>query len=263
MKKLLTPFVLLIALAAVPAFAQVPNRVDVAQQVEQEGYFERCRAGEMRGCSYFARLVALRLNPTADPNGFGWLTKSPGESNVDGYADDAIVFGQGQTNVVDLVGGSGAPGARVQWGGPHPRRAHNVWEAPRPLTASEMEYLKTGSGSTPGTPTPPTPQPPTNLQPILDRLKALEDLVRELHGKHDRQDQQLSTIEAAADAAAHQAIAAREAIGSVVATADDTRKRVEDVLTAVDLARQQLANPPEYSGRVPIGGGTVTLRPRK
>ena len=141
----LTPTVLVL-LWAVGAFAQVPNRIEVAHQLEAEGYFEKCRAGEMRGCSYFARLVALRLNPRGDPKGFGWLSKTPGESNVDGFADDAIVYGDGEDNVIDLVGGAGARGARVQWSGPHPRRAWNRWVAQRPLTTAEMNYLKADSG---------------------------------------------------------------------------------------------------------------------
>jgi hypothetical protein len=162
-----------------PAWAQIPNRLDVALAVEADGYFERCRSGEMRGCSYFARLVAWRLNPNGDPSSWGTLRKTAGGSNVEGYADDAIVYGQGNNNVIDLVGSAGVPGASVYWGTAdnagtigHQRRASDIWEAPQPLTAAMLAYLKPGSQTTPA----PTPFPSGAWTPahaaVLTRFRA-------------------------------------------------------------------------------------------
>lgn len=237
------------------AAAQIPNEEPTAHAVANEGYFDKCGAGEMRACSYFARLVAWRLNPTGDPSSWGWLSKPDGGSNVEGWADDAMVYGQGQHNVIDLVGGAGASGARVQWGGPHPRRPSNLWVAPQPLTKAELDYLKPGSGPAPKPPPVPPTVPPVNLQPVLEAVAQLRALVEQLHAKQDAQAAQLAQVGAAAVDAATQAAAAS-------AGQQGTRNRVEDVLTAVDLARQALANPPEYSGPAKFSG-TLTLKPKR
>jgi hypothetical protein len=78
---------------------------------------------------------------------------------VDGYAEDAIVLNGNPSdlfNVVDLVVGTGAPGASPGWNGPLPRRSSDVWEAPRALSAEQLAYLKGGSV---GVPVPPPPAP--------------------------------------------------------------------------------------------------------
>lgn len=159
-----------------PAAAQVPNELPAVQAIAAEGAFAKCEAGNPRACSLFARYVAWRLNPTADPARWGWLQKNPGETGYDGYAEDAIVFSSDPSNlhnVIDLVGGAGAPGARVQWGGPHPRRPSNPWVAPRALTAEELAYLGIG-----GTPRPPTPGPTAPAPPTLDTAAVLGALDR-------------------------------------------------------------------------------------
>lgn len=132
------------------------------QKLVDEGYFEKARSGDLRGASYFARLVAYRMNPGGDGAQPGALTKPEGGSNVEGYADDAIVLNNNPSdlfNVVDLVAGSGAPNARPVWNGPLPRRASDKWEAPKMLTAAQLAYLRPGGG--PVDPPPPPPPPPT------------------------------------------------------------------------------------------------------
>jgi hypothetical protein len=123
--------------------------VDVAVK---GGYFARAETGDMRGASYFARLVANLANPEGDPAAVGALRKTAGGSNVEGYADDAVC-GNGDPsdllNVYDLVKGSGAPGASPTVNGPLPRRASDVWGAPKALSAEQMAYLG-GSGVEPG-----------------------------------------------------------------------------------------------------------------
>jgi hypothetical protein len=140
----------------------VPNEFATVQQLEAEGYFEKARGGDHRAPSLFARLVAYRLNPTGSPSGWGWLKKGGGKE-VDGYAEDAIVFtadpGNLQ-NVVDVVGGAGAPGASIRWSGAVPRRPSDTWEAPRPLTAEELNYLKPGATAPPVEPPKPPVEPP-------------------------------------------------------------------------------------------------------
>ena len=235
---------------AVSTFAQSDLR-PVLAQLEAEGYFARCQAAEMRGCSYFVRLVAWRANPTGDPNSWGTLTKPQGGSNVEGYADDAVALGRdASNNVYDLVVSSGTTAARTTVNGPLPRRASDLWEAPKPLTQAQMDYLKPGSTPLPNpgpvTPNPGTPPAPAvDLKPILDAIAALSS--------------QLAVINSAAEAAKQAAERAESKVSGIAATADATRGRVEDVLTAVDLARQSLGQPLKCVGRSPAFGGQITM----
>lgn len=122
---------------------QVRRATEAAEARARRGYLRRAAKGDHRAGSYFARLVANDLNPTGKSDDFGTLTKPAGGSNVDGYADDAIVFGSDPnnlSNVLDLIAGAGAPGAKV---GVQlkPRRPSDVWEAPKKLTREQLDYL--------------------------------------------------------------------------------------------------------------------------
>jgi hypothetical protein len=148
--------------------------VSAIDQVVNEGYFEKARSGDLRGASYFARLVAFRSNPEASTAAVGALRKGGG-SNVEGYADDAVCGNANPAdlfNVYDLVGGSGAPGASPTVNGPLPRRDADTWEAPRALSADQMNYLKAGSGTpAPGPiPAPGLPAWETKHTELLIRL---------------------------------------------------------------------------------------------
>ncbi|HXG88756.1 MAG TPA: hypothetical protein VNJ02_10505 [Vicinamibacterales bacterium] len=102
----------------------------------------------------------------------------------------------------------------------------------------------------------PTPVPPATAHgDVLQAIAQLRTLVTELHQKMDRQDLALRDAVATAEMAAQSAAAA-------AGTQQDTRNRIEDVLTAVDLARQALENPPTYSGPAKFSG-TLTLRPKR
>jgi hypothetical protein len=147
----------------------VPHDFATVQQLEAEGYFEKARGGDHRAPSLFARLVAYRLNPTGAPSSWGWLRKGGGK-NVDGYSEDAIVFTADPSNlrnVVDVVAGAGASGASIRWSGAVERRADDTWEAPRPLTAEELSYLKPGAEPAPVPPVEP-PAPPAPVPPPVD-----------------------------------------------------------------------------------------------
>lgn len=151
----------------------VPNEeleraVQAARVYEQQGYFEKVRQGDQKAASLFVRLVALDLNPKADPNGWGWLTKSPGETQVDGFAEDAICWTNdpnNRVNAVDMVNRAGAPGASIG-GSVKERRANNTWYPPEPLTMYELAYLRP-SGQPPTQP--PSP-PPTPTYPSYEAL---------------------------------------------------------------------------------------------
>lgn len=136
----------------------------MARELESQGYFSRVREGDQRAASYFARLVAQRLNPMGVPSDFGWLSKSPGESQVEGFAEDAIVYSNDESNlenVIDLVNGAGAPGATIG-GGIKPRRTNNRWVKPEPLTDDQIKYLRSGE-------TAPVP-PPVPVMPSYEAL---------------------------------------------------------------------------------------------
>lgn len=119
---------------------------EAAKAREADGYFAKVKAGDQRAASLFARLVAYDLNPYGRTSDYGWLTKQPGEAQVDGYAEDAIVFGVDQSdlqNVVDLIVGAGAPGASIT-AQVKERRPSNRWATPSELTEEEMAYLGGG-----------------------------------------------------------------------------------------------------------------------
>jgi hypothetical protein len=139
--------------------------LQMAQAREAQGYFVRVKAGDQRAASLFARLVAYDVNPSGDRTLCGWLSKTSGETNVDGWAEDAIAGNGDQAdllNVIDLVGGSGAPGAtlvtRLTPADLKERRTNNLWVAPKPLTADELSYLTGGGVVVP--PIPPVPATP-------------------------------------------------------------------------------------------------------
>lgn len=138
---------------------QLKRAKDAGTKREQQGYFGRVKAGDQKAASLFARLVAYDLNPNGSASDYGWLTKAHGEQQVDGWAEDAIVFGADQSdlqNVVDLVRGGGAPNAAVI-AEPKERRPWNLWAAPHALSADEMSYLL--SGGQPQPPQPPAHEP--------------------------------------------------------------------------------------------------------
>jgi hypothetical protein len=147
--------------------ATLNRAIAAARKLETEGFFERVREGNRKAGSLFARLVAFELNPDGHADDFGWLSKSPGETQVDGFAEDAIVYGNDpddRENVIDLITGAGAAGASVG-GGIKPRRENNRWVKPEPLTAEQLKFLRPG-------PPPPPPRPP---EPILpDRREMIE-----------------------------------------------------------------------------------------
>lgn len=150
---------------------QLQRILTQARLRESQGYFARVKAGDQRAASLFARLIAFDLNASGNPEDCGWLSKSPGESQVDGYAEDAICGNADPNdlqNVIDLVNGAGAPGAslpsRLLPSDLKPRRVNNRWVKPQPLVVEETSYLLSG-----GQPMPPPPP----AQPVYPSYEAL------------------------------------------------------------------------------------------
>lgn len=141
---------------SVPTSA-LDRAVIVATRLEAQGFFEEVRKGDQKAASLFARLCAWDLNPSGDESDFGCLSKMPGETQVDGFAEDAICFGNNpnnRDNVLDLVNGAGAAQAKVaNPPGVKQRREHNLWLKPQPLTTTQLLYLRP-SGRPPEPPVP-------------------------------------------------------------------------------------------------------------
>lgn len=142
---------------------------------EMQGYFEKARSGDQRAASLFARLIAYDVNPTGTGSEVGCLSKTLGETNVDGFAEDAVCCNNAPSdlqNVLDLVNGTGAPNAsipsRVLVSDLKQRRVENLWVKPQPLSAADMGYLLSGG------PPPLPPQPPVPTFPYPDENTAVK-----------------------------------------------------------------------------------------
>ena len=165
---------------------QIQNAVAAATALRAQGFFTRVQQGDVTAASYFARLVAYTVNPQGDPSGFGWLSKTPGETHVEGFADGAIVYGSNEfdlENVLKIVTQVGSTNAGIG-SAVQPRRPENHWVAPQPLTLAQMRYLHPAYDPPGPTPTPvpiPVPQPPSNdLATIKAQLEALTGVVGSL-----------------------------------------------------------------------------------
>jgi hypothetical protein len=110
-------------------------------------------ANSTESCARLTRRVAYALNPEGHPGSWGLLTKSPGEAQHEGYAVDAIIYGQTQ-QVVDIIQGAEGPNPQPGWLEVD-KRPNNNWAKPLPVE---------------GTP-PPPPPPPDDLKA---RVEALE-----------------------------------------------------------------------------------------
>lgn len=147
--------------------------IAAAKSLEAQGYFEKARQGDQKAASLFARHTAYTLNPSGDPDDYGCLSKSPGESQVDGFAEDAICYTDDpadRQNVVDLINGAGAPNASIG-GSVKERRENNKWVRPQALSVEQMTYLR--SGGMPPQPQPPMPTQPPGREEALDELNWL------------------------------------------------------------------------------------------
>lgn len=102
-----------------------------------------CAAGSGVSCFRFVYEVVRSMNPTCDPNSWGLLSKNPGEQQCtldrcgplggEGFGEDVVTHGGWSPILLwDIIGGAGAPGARLQ-ASPIPRdgrRPGNNWACP-------------------------------------------------------------------------------------------------------------------------------------
>jgi hypothetical protein len=172
-------------LVPVPAQAQTPNRIATVQAVAATDAgklaMSGCKAADKRACHAFTRLAACALAT----DGFGLLTKNPGENNVDGYAVDAIIY-KSTNQVIDLISASESASASVQWG-EVPRRSGNEYAAP--------------VGCAGPIDPPPPPPPPTSSAATADlqqqQLAALLQIVAKLETQLSQHQEQSTKLEAA------------------------------------------------------------------
>ena len=229
MKKfvLLLAFVLAALVQVGDVSAQTGQEGAVIAAVEHDGYFRACQSGDLDGCAIFTREVIYRLNPNADPNSWGALSKSGGEEGAnsdDGnrYSVDAMVWTANPgnlNNVVDIIGGAGGGNPRAGMGGFVQRRESNRWVAPHALSANEAAHACRGvcangsgnsgnGGNSGGGNQNPNPQPqPVDLSGVIAKLNELIAHVSELNAhigvteqnvaqRLDALDSHLSQVEA-------------------------------------------------------------------
>lgn len=159
MKKLALIIIAIVALS-VPAFAQTPNRLDVVRNLAGSGtgaaLMQACKTSK-DACGQFTRLAACALAS----DGFGLLTKNPGENQVNGFAVDAIIY-KATNQVIDIISQNESPNASPGWT-EVAKRSGNNWAAP------------VGCGPIEPPPPPPPPQP----SEVEARLKAIEEVNRD------------------------------------------------------------------------------------
>lgn len=139
-----------------PTLDDVKRAVDVAKSLEAQGYFTKVKQGDEKAASYFSRMVASKVNPSGNPNDWGWLSKPAGGFNIEGFADGAIVFGNNPSdlnNVLKIVVqvGSSNPNDIKIGDSVQQRRPQDVWFCPVPLPDSVVSYI-TGQAPTPAFP---------------------------------------------------------------------------------------------------------------
>lgn len=105
----------------------VSNRIGCAQQVSMiSPHWAGCAGGDEVACHRFVRDVVWALSQ-GDPR-WGLISKPPGQQSCDetkcgptgGFGEDVAAYlpdgsSSNQWIGADIVGGAGAPGARVQW----------------------------------------------------------------------------------------------------------------------------------------------------
>lgn len=223
MKRLLWAIVFL--LVAIEALAQ-PNHRDTVESVFATGQFN-LTTHDGQGAFVDAVVIALHLR---DPR-WGHLKKNPGQTQLHGHAEDAALYlsdTPGQSIAVDFIVGAGGPNPRVGWNPDIPRYSRADWYPPSEHDGSTDTDAGTGDGA----------PVKIDLSLVLARLDALSNQINAL-------SLQIAAVSDRAESAR--------------VVAQDARNRIEDVVIAVDLARQQLNRPPLYVGR--ILGMNVTFRP--
>lgn len=172
-------FVLVMVLAAAPAFGQVPNMKAKIEQLARDNPNTFACAHTPAACGHnFVKLVACKLNPEPSEGPWGLNGK---RGNPRDISYDALNFkgsGPGQdTNnplnnpvtVIDFIVGAGAPGARVDWNPfSDPAASSGAWVKPR------------CKGDVPDTSIEPEPPPPAPAKPPYPGDEVFDAIARTL-----------------------------------------------------------------------------------
>ena len=168
---------------------------DVARSLKAKGFFDRVAQGDVRAASLFARLVAYTMNPGGDPTSVGFLKKTAGGFNVDGFADGAIAANGNANdfqNVIKVVTSVGVTSAGIG-DAVQERRPTDIWFAPVPLSLAELRYLNPAyePATEPAKPQPQQPQTPQNpaqsqsfdASGVMAKLADIHDAVNALNAR--------------------------------------------------------------------------------
>lgn len=112
-----------------------PNRFEIVQRVFAE-HRDLARENTGASCGRLTEHVAIALSE--DDDGWGLLSKSPGQNQFNGHAVDAVIYKATQ-QVVDVIAGAGArEDGENQDAAPtwieQPKRPDNNWMAPIGVT---------------------------------------------------------------------------------------------------------------------------------
>ena len=207
---------IVLALAPLPAYAQVPFELALAQQLAKQHAI-----GTDAGLASYVDALACALN-AKDPS-FGHLRKSGSQTQIHGHAHDGVLH-RGTGSFVDIVVAAGAPHASIAWSVHDPLYTAKDWMAPHNCGATEP---------TPPGPPQPTPPPVVDLAPILAKLTGVESSLSSIQSELSRLGL---------------------AIASVGEGVTNVGIRVESNLTSSDRIIRQLLSPPTYSGGGLFGG---------
>jgi hypothetical protein len=99
-------------LCAAPAFAQVPNEIGLVRKLHDTGLYN-LKTHEGQGA--FVDAVVATLHGRDDR--FGHLRKKPGQTQVHGHGEDAVLYklADGTAQAIDFVGGAGGPNPTPTW----------------------------------------------------------------------------------------------------------------------------------------------------
>lgn len=282
MKKVL--LVLAFVLSAAQAFAQVPNylaQVEACAVKFPDAY--NCAHVDSRNCKADFVIFCARdiQQSTGDTRlGVNWKRGNVGDLSLDVFAykggpttDRVNGGGMSVIDILSCAGGDpGVCSQRPAW------QVHTASDSPVGAWVDPFSVNPSAGG---GSTTPPagggTTNPPAsgggsvNLGPVLDKLAGLDGKLNSLQAEVAGLKQVVQGLQgdlldrdfvvSAVDRFGRQLDYIQGKTEGVAATADDTRRRLEDVVQTVNLISSMQFSFPEYKGSV-LGFG-VTLRPVK
>jgi hypothetical protein len=185
------------------------------------------------GTEDFIRLLAARLHAMDPRCGLNGKRGDPRDISDDviairGEGSAVDLVNGGPMEIIDVIVGAGGPNPQPAWsvapGGPGDK---GTWVAPSPGPTPQPQQ---GQG----------PAPVVNLQPVLTAIAALDAKFNDVGIKLDATRHALDAIKAAAEKASADARDAASRTAGIDATVNDSRRRLEDIVRGIDLARQDI-----------------------